>query len=387
MLPGPLREPSDGSVVHHYGSGVSPDATTDAASDRRATLLDALHRQSRSCAHLGSPLYAALLGEIAADVATGGACGALLEPVSERPVHDAVPLRLLAVTHELALRGDAPDLARRYPSCGGAWSGAPLLPALLAALAATPNEVAAGLARNVQTNEIGRLAAVVAGCHHIGQRTGLPVRSFEVGASAGLLSMWPYARVETGATAAGDPASALRLDASWFEPPLPPLDADMRVTAVAACDVSPIDVTTEDGRRRVASFVWPDHPARRERLLAACDLARAHGLRVDRADAGDWLAEHLADPMPVGVATIVFHSIVWQYLPTTTRDALRAALSSASATARPDAPLAWLRLEPATPEHADLRLTMWTGPDVTDRADAVLAHVGYHGAPVRWLVQ
>jgi hypothetical protein len=45
-------------------------------------------------------------------------------------------------------------------------------------------------------------------------------------------------------------------------------------------------------------------------------------------------------------------------------------------------------MEPATPDHADLRLTVWDGralPNPGEPGDEVLAHVGYHGARVRWL--
>ena len=76
----------------------------------------------------------------------------------------------------------------------------------------------------------------------------------------------------------------------------------------------------------------------------------------------------------------MFHSIVWQYLPRPTRHAVRAALRLAGERAASSVPLCWLRMEPATPVHADLRATTWPGGE-----ELVLAHVGYHGADVRWL--
>jgi hypothetical protein len=57
---------------------------------------------------------------------------------------------------------------------------------------------------------------------------------------------------------------------------------------------------------------------------------------------------------------------------------MRAALHMAGEDAGDDAPLAWLRLEPAGPV-ADLRLTSWPGG-----AEEVLATSGYHGTPVHW---
>jgi hypothetical protein len=78
------------------------------------------------------------------------------------------------------------------------------------------------------------------------------------------------------------------------------------------------------------------------------------------------------------VATVVVHSIVWQYVAPGSRDRMRAALWRAGRRATPDAPVAWLRFEPAGPV-GDLRLTWWPGGEET-----VLATAEYHGVPVYW---
>jgi hypothetical protein len=57
---------------------------------------------------------------------------------------------------------------------------------------------------------------------------------------------------------------------------------------------------------------------------------------------------------------------------------MRAALWRAGRRATPDAPVAWLRFEPAGPV-GDLRLTWWPGGEET-----VLATAEYHGVPVYW---
>jgi hypothetical protein len=66
---------------------------------------------------------------------------------------------------------------------------------------------------------------------------------------------------------------------------------------------------------------------------------------------------------------------------------MRALLEDAGARATPQAPLAWLRLEPPNrtlagrdvkPGLAELRLTRWPGG-----SERLLAHAGYHGRPVR----
>ena len=107
-------------------------------------------------------------------------------------------------------------------------------------------------------------------------------------------------------------------------------------------------------------------------------------MTIDRADAGAWVEERLTSPTTADaasteeVATVVFHSIVLQYLPVESRHRMRDALHAAGAQATDDAPLAWLRMEPAG-ESADLRLTSWPGGE-----EEVLATAGYHGGTIRW---
>ena len=101
-------------------------------------------------------------------------------------------------------------------------------------------------------------------------------------------------------------------------------------------------------------------------------------MAIDRAPAAEWLEHRLAEPRP-GIATVVFQSLVLQYLDDEQRTRIRAAIEAAGAAATPRAPLAWLRMEPGG-ELADVRLRMWPGGE-----DALIARAGYHGRPVRWL--
>jgi hypothetical protein len=348
------------------------------------TLIESIERQAESCAHIGSPLYAALLTGLAGDYLSGGLTAELLEGVSDEPVHDAVPLRYLATAHRLALAGLAPELAACYPSCGGGWNGADVTDVFLSSVATHRGEFVRGVQRNVQTNEVGRAAALAAGFSSIVDRSGLPLRTFELGGSAGLLSHWDRFGYSTGESSAGDPTSRLQFGPEWFDRPAPHLHAGIEVVERASVDISPIDVTIDDGRLSMLSFVWPDQLVRFDRLDLAIDIACAHPLHVEAADAGEWLTARLADEPPEGIATVVFHSIVWQYLSASTKAAVRGALADAGGRSRPTAPLHWLRLEPATKEHADLRLTTWDAGTAAGRED-VLAHVGYHGAGIRWL--
>ena len=221
---------------------------------------------------------------------------------------------------------------------------------------------------------------LVCGLAHIQQRFGLPLRLLEVGASAGLLSRVPWYRIDAGHTACGPQDSPVQLGPEWFTAPPAALPDQLHVTDQAAADLSPIDVATPAGRLAIQSFVWPDQVERIERLRAALSIAEAHPLHVERADAGAWLSRHLEGPLVAHTATVVFHTIVWQYLPASTRDHLRRTLAAAGVAATRQNPLCWLRMEPAAPTHADLRLTVWPGGEETHLAD-----VGYHGHGLSWL--
>jgi hypothetical protein len=248
-------------------------------------------------------------------------------------------------------------------------------------LAVATDELAAferGVHRNVQTNEVGRAAVLASGFAHIAGVHGLPIDQLEIGSSAGLLSHWDRFHYDTGDSRLGPVDSAVAFGPRWWSGRTPTL-RPVEVIHRRASDIGPIDVLADEGRLTAMSFVWPDQRQRFDRLRAAIDIAAADPLTVEQADAGVWLSRELGDAPRPGRTTVVFHSIVWQYLPTATRDAVRASIRDAGARATAASPLAWLRMEPATRAHADLRLTTYPGG-----VEQVLALVGYHGADVRW---
>src|SRR3989442_1225962 len=129
---------------------------TERPATDKANLLVCLRRQALGCAKLGSPFYAALLNRITADVEAGGPTWNILGPYSARPFEDAVPLRFLGAVHRLVLEGQAPDLARHYPSVGGDGHPDPAWTAIRGFLAIHAHALAPYLERPPQTNEVGR---------------------------------------------------------------------------------------------------------------------------------------------------------------------------------------------------------------------------------------
>lgn len=353
-------------------------------------VVEALRFQRRAVEHrsLASPLYATVLDAVIGDVEAGGPCAEVLSlaPPKLDPIADALVLRFLGAVHRLVLGGHAPDLAAWYPSAGGSFTPGreEVGRIFVATVDAHRAAVVAGLAEPVQTNEVGRAAALAVGFTELLRRFRLPLRLLEVGASAGLNLRWDRWRYEAGPTAWGRGAARLRFAGDAYRAPLPNLDAplgpDDAVAARLGCDQAPIDATTPAGAVLLRSFVWPDQTERLARLDAALAEAAEVPVEVEEADAGAWVRRRLAEAVP-GTTSVVAHSIVWQYLPSASRDELVEALRRAGNEATPDAPLAWLRMEPpADPSRAaELWLSTWSGGAGDER---LLARSGYHGRPV-----
>jgi hypothetical protein len=340
--------------------------------DTRAVLVSLFRGQAGWCARLGSPIYAYILERAADDLEAGGPVWRVVEPYVDRPFNFTHHLRLMGATHRLALTGEAPELAAHYPSTGG--DGDP--EAAWRAFIELLGEREITLDRAVQTNEVGRTAALFGGFLTVAEQTGLGLRVLEIGASAGLNLRWDRFRYEADDWAFGDSASPARIPCEYKggRPPLPPA---VWVMERAGCDPSPIDATTEDGALTLQSFIWPEHVERLELLRAAIEVARRTPVTVDQASAPDWLDDQLARERG-GSATVVFHSIMWGYLTDDDRARVTRTITETGERATPSDPLAWLRMEPGA-DQADVTLTTWPGGD-----ERVIAHAGYHGRPVRW---
>ena len=284
-------------------------------------------------------------------------------------------LRLMGAVHRLVLAGAAPVLAAQFPSAGGEPSEP--WPAFVETVAAHAGELRELVEDPVQTNETARCTALLCGFLEVARLTGLPLRLLEVGASAGLNLRFDRYRYDLGERTWGPPGAEPVLRAALSGEP--PFDAELAVASRAGCDARPVDPTTEEGVLTLSSYVWADQVARLDRLRSACRVAVQTDAQVVAARGESWTRERLADPAP-GTATVVFHSIVMQYVEEQEREGFRAAVREAGARATAEAPLAWLTMEPADLRRADLRLTVWPGGD-----ERLLARVGYHGDPVEWV--
>ena len=338
--------------------------------------------QAEQCALHGSPLTAALLYGAAADDEAGGPTHELLRPVADEPSGSVVSLRFAGALHRLVLERKAPELALHYPSVGGTAAAGAVWPVARRVIAEHLEELADGVRRPVQTNEVGRAAALYGGLLHVAATTGLPVRLLEIGASAGLnLRADAFAYELPGGRVLGEPTSPVRLRQPW-QGNLPPYEVGLQIADRLGCDPMPLDPAREADRLTLTSYVWADQVERFERLRGALQVAAERHVSVQALPASAFLERELAEPAP-GVATVVWHSVVRQYLDADERAAVERVLAEAGARASRDAPLARLSLEPERLAHSTFRflveLTSW--PTGQSRR---LAECLGHGPPVTW---
>jgi hypothetical protein len=342
---------------------------TPAAAGERETIARRLRRQVEECRRLGSPLYAELLERAAADVETGGPTREVLRGHGDDPPLSALALRLMGAVNRLVLSGEEPEAFGRWD-------------ALRDVLARRRDELRELVDLPVQTNEIGRSAALLFGFLAVAASRDLPLRTLELGASAGLNSNWDRYRYEAEGFAWGHAGSPVTIRDWRFFHPTHEKSANylerIEVASREGCDAAPVDAGSEEGRRTLLAYVWPDQRRRVERLRGALEVAAANPVRVERAPAAAWAAARLAEPVE-GVATVVFHSVFVNYLPEAEREELYATIAAAGERATTEAPLAWLRLE-GIGELAELRLTGWPGGE-----ERLLARAGFHGDPVELL--
>ena len=339
-----------------------------AAGGEREAIARRLRRQAEQCQRLGSPLYAELLERAAADVEAGGPASEVLEGHSQDPPLSALALRLMGAVNRLLLGGEEPEAFAGWEQ-------------LREVLARRRDELRELVDLPVQTNEVGRSAALLFGFLAAAASTELPLRTLELGASAGLNSNWDRYRYEADALVWGPAGSPVTLDWRLIHPrheKSANYPERVEVASREGCDAAPLDASTEEGRRTLLAYVWPDQRRRVERLRGALEVAAAHPVAVEQAPAAAWAAERLAAPV-AGVATVVFHSVFVHYLPESEQSELYATIAAAGERATAAAPLSWLRLE-GTGELAELRLTTWPGGE-----ERLLARAGFHGDPVELL--
>jgi len=156
----------------------------------------------------------------------------------------------------------------------------------------------------------------------------------------------------------------------------------LRVIGRAGSDIAPLDVSSVNERARLMSYVWADQMDRLLRLEAALETARADPPPLDRMEAADWVEQRIpvvaAEP---GRVRVLYHSVVWRYLPEASQRRIEAHVERCAASATSKTPFAWLRFDLVdTSPGASLTLGIWP-----EGCESVLAHAQPHGKSVIYL--
>jgi hypothetical protein len=316
-----------------------------------------------------SPLYQALSAAVAEDAA-------LLDLAAfARPGQPPANMLFAAVKRLLA-RDPADPLADFYPGLTPKPRPAPEAPpAFRRFCLAHADAIRATLQRRaVNTNEPARAALLrPAFAVALGELTG-PVHFVEVGASAGLVLLWPYCAVDPGQGGApvGPADPGLTFPCAMTGDP--PLHIDpARVASLQGIERDPLDPADPEDADWLRALIWPEQLDRAARMDAALALARRAPPRVHHGDALEILPE-LAAALPVGGALVVHHQFTLNQFPDDTRDRFHAQLSRIAQ----DRPVRRVGLEWSGRDRAAV-LDLAT-PDAGPRR---LARCDPHGA---WLV-
>lgn len=338
------------------------------------TIAELFEQQAQACDEMGSPLTARVMRACIATLDGTTATGRRVLGWRPEP-SDVVALRLAGALHSLALQGRDADLANVYPPN----SGGNVEACVAAALKRHDEWICAWLDSPPQTNEAGRSAVLLPGFLEIARLAKLPLALNEIGSSAGLNLFFDQFRYRYGDEDWGDPSYPVTL-APQMRGAVPDLSGELTIASRAGSDIAPLDARSGNDRLRLRSYIWADQSERLARLDAALAVAQRGGFTLEKADAADFVTQRLADGTD-GQCLVLFHSVVWQYLPDATRRSIETVMQNEGARATPETPLAWLRMETLTntDPYPVLQLTLWPGGQTR-----TLALADFHGRWVEW---
>lgn len=193
------------------------------------------------------------------------------------------------------------------------------------------------LERSTQTNEVGRLTALVPALGLLGDE---PLALVELGASAGLC-LFPDRYDYSWGGVGGLRGSGGPLLSTRAAGPLPVPSGHPRVVSRTGVDLNPLDVWSDEDTAWLLSLVWPEHDARRRRLAAAVEVARVDPPRILGGDMLERLDDALSVAEASGGVPVVHHSAAAAYLDEPARDRLERRLRELIATER----CHWVSLE------------------------------------------
>lgn len=324
---------------------------------------------------MGSPFYAGMLRRLADDYDNGGVTRTFFDADRERENRSRPGIRLMGAFHFCALDGSAPNLARHFPSAGGDGDATAGWHACRNILIAKPEKIERLFERIPQTNEVGRATLLLAASLATAAHFSLPLRIFEIGASAGLNSRFDRFRYEGANWSWGDSSPlVLQIREATGKPNF--LETPLFIAERHACDLNPLDPGSKTDCLELLSFIWADQRERISRLRSALAVARQFPITVEKAEMYAWICNRVT--LTTGFATVVMHSVVFEHLSLTAIASLRELFRTIGNTARSSAPFAWLRMEYHNGGF-ETRITLWP-----DEREILIARSDGHGNSIHW---
>ncbi|MDZ4825736.1 MAG: DUF2332 domain-containing protein [Actinomycetota bacterium] len=313
----------------------------------------------------------------------------VLDLVEEAPPRAHFPVLLLAAVHYVVLGGIDHPLAAVYAGKSDADPG-PLFTEVCLEHRDAVLELLA--TQQVNTNEVGRSAAIGAALTSVAARVGTPLAHLDVGCSAGLNLLCDRYRLDYGPAGASGPADArvhVSCEVVAGSPPIAPTLPE--VVARVGLDRAPVDVHDPDQVRWQLACVWPD-TGRLPRTRLALEEAQRTPMQLVRGDAVEAVGDLVAQ-LPAHAAAVVTTTWVVAYFSREQRAGFRDALAAASH-ARP---IVWISAEgqgvvdsiPSAGVPSDAKGVEWSvlGRVMFAGGDAdseLLGYVHPHGSALDW---
>ncbi|QZH76473.1 MAG: DUF2332 domain-containing protein [Erythrobacter sp.] len=342
-----------------------------------ASVAEAIAWQADHAERAGAPCNARLIRGLLTLLDGETVTGRRMAAWQGLTLEDAMPLRVAGGFHWLFLTGEAPRLGDLYQ---GRIADQGQADALVSDTAHTFDHVLlAWLDSPPQTNEAGRSASVMAALLWLFGRLGPCFELNEIGASAGINTMMGRFGFDLGGVRTGLSESPVQIVPEWRGPPPP--DHPVEIVGAKGCDVAPVDLTDPTQALRLKAYIWPDATERMARMDAVIAMAEQEPPDLAKQDAAHFVAERLAAERQAGVTRVLFHTVMWQYLPIATREAITQAMEAAGALATVEKPLAWIAVETnrATFRH-ECVVRYWPG----GAEEVLLGEAHPHGAWVEW---
>jgi hypothetical protein len=271
---------------------------------------------------LGSPLYERLALAVDDDAA--------LKAIAARGRPGQPHANLLfAAVHFLLLQGAQHSLRDFYATLGGNAQSDPFAAFRDFVLTHADAVTALVEARVTNTNEVARSCVLRAGFAMLAQHEHGPLHLVEIGPSAGLNMIWDRygMRYRRGDALVAEiaPGAPLILECELRGERTPPLAPPPVIATRTGLERDPVNLSNADDRDWLRALIWPDQPARLDRLDRAIALYRNAPPEILGGDALTLLPDVLA-AAPSGEAVCVYHTIAVYQFSAAMKEALTAIL-------------------------------------------------------------